>query len=60
MKHRMEKHDARKNDITIEEVKSLPTFADFSDEQALEVVRTIKIFVEIALDYYKKEQSNLD
>jgi len=50
----------RKHDITIEEVKSLPMFADFSEEQASEVIRVIKVFVEIVLDNYKKEHFDVD
>lgn len=48
----------RKHDITVEEVKSFPLFAHFSDEQADEVVRAIKKFVDIALYCYKKEKEN--
>lgn len=44
----------RSHDITIEEVKSFPMFAHFSDEQAAEVVRTVKRFAEIiCYDYLK-------
>jgi len=50
----------RKHDITIDEVKSLPMFVHLSDEDATEVIRTVKIFVEIVLDYYKKQESSLD
>lgn len=46
----------RNHDLTIDEVKSFPMFAHFTDEQAKEVIRMIKIFVEIALEYYKKEK----
>ncbi|GGC28300.1 hypothetical protein GCM10011386_20420 [Parapedobacter defluvii] len=48
----------RKHDLTIEEVKSLPMFSHFTDEQAEEAIRTIKTFVEIALEYHKKEKEN--
>lgn len=54
------KKNARKHDITVEEVKSLPMFAEFSDEQASEVIRVIKVFVEIVLDSYKKEYCDFD
>jgi len=60
MKCMIEKKNARKHDITVEEVKSLPMFANFSDEQAFEVIRVIKVFVEIVLDYYKKEHFDVD
>ena len=35
-------------------------FANVTDEQAQEIIRTIRIFVEIALDYYKKQKQNQD
>lgn len=50
---------ARKHDLTVEEVKSFPMFAHFTDEQAAEVVAAIKNFVEIALKCYKKEKESL-
>lgn len=51
----------RLHDITINEVKSFPIFAHFSDEQASEVIETIKKLTEIVLcDYYKKEQKSND
>ena len=46
----------RKHDLTVEEVKSFPLFANVTNEQAQEVIHTIRIFVEIVLDYYKKQQ----
>ena len=33
-------------------------FSHFTDEQAAEVATTIKKFVEIVLEYYKKERAN--
>lgn len=50
----------RKHDLSVEELKSLPMFAHFSDEQAEEAIGTIKTFVNIAFDYYKKDKKNQD
>lgn len=50
-------HPNRLHDITINEVKSFPIFVHFSDEQASEVIETIKKLTEIVLCVYcKKEQ----
>lgn len=38
----------RKDDITVEEVKSLGTFKDWDDKKAAELIRIIKTFTEIA------------
>ncbi|WP_028297925.1 hypothetical protein [Olivibacter sitiensis] len=46
----------RKHDLTVEELKSLPMFAHFTDDEAKEAISTIKTFVDIALDYYKKDK----
>ncbi|VTP91283.1 hypothetical protein [Sphingobacterium daejeonense] len=46
----------RKHDLTAEELKSLPMFAHFTDEQAEEAIDTIKTFVDIAFNYYKKDK----
>lgn len=56
MKHINKENITRKHDLTVEEIKSYPMFARFTDEQAAEVIATIKKFVEIVLEYYKKEQ----
>lgn len=48
----------RNHDLTIEEIKACPTFAHFTDEQAQEVVETIKLFAKIAYDFYKKDAQN--
>lgn len=56
MKYINKEDITRKHDLTIAEVKSFPMFADFTDEQAAEVVVTIKKFVEIVLECYRKEQ----
>jgi hypothetical protein len=48
----------RSNDITIDEVKSFPMFAHFSDEEAAEVVRTIKRFTEIICHDYLRNNND--
>lgn len=48
----------RSRDITVEEVKSFQMFAHFSDEQAAEVVRTIKRFAEIVCHDYLKNNND--
>lgn len=60
MKYINKEDIARKHDLTVEEVKSFPMFANVTDEQAQEIIRTIRIFVEIALDYYEKQKQNQD
>jgi len=46
---------SRCHDLTIEEVKACPTFAHFTDEQAMELIETLKLFTKIAFDSYKKD-----
>ncbi|TCD16980.1 hypothetical protein EZ456_23825 [Pedobacter psychrodurus] len=47
----------RLHDLTTDEVKSYPIFAHFSDNQASEVIQTIKKLTEIVLyDHFKKEK----
>lgn len=58
MKYVKKEDITRKHDVTVEEVKAIPMFAQFTDEQAREVIDTVKIFVEIALDCYRKQQEN--
>ncbi|OYD43650.1 hypothetical protein [Sphingobacterium cellulitidis] len=58
MKYVKKEDITRRHDVTVEEVKSIPMFAHFTDEQAKEVIDTVKIFVEIALDCYRKQQEN--
>lgn len=48
-------HIGRIHDLTIEEVKACGTFSNFTDEQALEVVETLKLFCKISFDFYEKE-----
>jgi hypothetical protein len=50
----------RTHDLTIEEVRSCPLFKDFTDEQAMEVIRTFKELTRIAFSLYLvKKQENL-
>ena len=49
---------ARKHDITIEEVKACAMFAHFTDEEASEVIRTLKQFTEITYNFYQKKKKN--
>jgi len=44
----------RQHDITIKEVKACPMFAHFTDEQAMEVINTLKQFTLIVYDAYSK------
>lgn len=46
----------REHDLTLEEVKSMPMFAHFSDDQAQEVIFTIKRFSEIIFKYHQKNE----
>lgn len=48
----------RQHDLTTEEIRACPSFAHFTDEQASEVVETLKLFAKIAYDFYKKDVEN--
>lgn len=48
----------RQHDITIEEVKACAVFEDLTDEQAKEVIATLKIFTKIVYDYFKKDNKS--
>ncbi|RZJ92820.1 MAG: hypothetical protein EOO20_00460 [Chryseobacterium sp.] len=48
----------REHDLTVEEVKSFPMFAPFSDEQAEEVILTIKRFAEIIYKVHQKDKES--
>jgi hypothetical protein len=48
----------REHDITIEEVKACPMFAHFTDEEAREVIRTLKQFTEITYNFYQKKKKS--
>ncbi len=43
----------RITDLTIEEVRACPTFARLNDNQANEVLETLKLFTKIAYDLSK-------
>lgn len=45
---------ARENDLTVKEVRDCPAFAHLTDEEAEEVIETLKLFTKIACDFYKK------
>jgi hypothetical protein len=57
MKNTIDIDPKRKYDVTIEEVRSCPWFTHFSDEQAVEVIRTIKELTKIAYYEYRKERT---
>jgi hypothetical protein len=46
----------RTNDLTIEEVKAIAAFQHVTDQEAEEVIETIKLFTKIVYDFYKKDQ----
>jgi hypothetical protein len=46
----------RRHDLTIEEVRACPWFANFTDEQAQEVIRTLKEFTLIMYRHYRKQK----
>jgi len=46
----------REDDITIEEVKGCPLFANFTDEEAYVVIDTIKRFSVIIFHCYQREK----
>lgn len=56
MKYVNKEDITRKHDLTVEELKSFPMFAHFTNEQAEEAIGTIKTFVNIAFNYYKKDK----
>lgn len=45
----------RMHDLTAEEVRLCPLFAHFTDEQAKEVIDTIKQFTLIVCDSYRRK-----
>jgi len=46
----------RVHDITVDEVKACPLFAHLKDEDAHEVITTIKRLALIIFDYYQQEK----
>lgn len=56
MKTQINTNHNRKHDLTIEEVRSCPWFANFTDEQIVEVIRTFKELTKIAYYAYLKEK----
>lgn len=45
-------------DLTLDEAKQLECCKDLSDEQIIELLRTIKIFCEITFSIYSKEKES--
>ena len=45
----------RKEDITIEEVRTLETFREWSDEQIMELIRTLKVLSQIIYNNWSKQ-----
>ncbi|QEM12980.1 hypothetical protein [Mucilaginibacter rubeus] len=58
MKKRLHIDYLRQHDLTIEEVKACAVFEHLTDEQAKEVIATLKTFTKIVYDYFKKEYKN--
>lgn len=48
-----ENNYSRKQDLTLKELKSCPVFARFSDDQALEIIATIKQFTVIVYNFWQ-------
>lgn len=46
----------RIHNVTIEEVRACPLFEDCTDEEALEVIDTLKKLATIAYNYYQKQR----
>jgi len=44
---------SRTSDLTIEEIKACSLFSHLTDQEAEEVIRTLKIFTKIVYDFYK-------
>ena len=43
-------------DVTLDEIRACPMFKNFTDEQAMEVILTIKEFTLIVYEYYQKNR----
>jgi Uri superfamily endonuclease len=48
----------RQHDLTVEEVKACAVFEHLTEEQAKEVIATLKTFTKIMYDYFKKENKS--
>ena len=48
----------RKHDITLDEVREVPMFAHFTDEQAQEVIDSFKQLSNIIFNFYQKDKGN--
>lgn len=51
---------ARITDLTVQEVRCCALFAHLTDEEADEVIETLKIFTKIAYDLYTNERKNFE
>jgi hypothetical protein len=51
-KRKKTRNYSRENELTIEELRVYPLFARFGDEQALEVIDTIRRFMEITFEFF--------
>lgn len=49
--------NVRTHDITIEEVKALDSFKDYSEEQIQQLIHTIKVFTQIGYTIFLKQQA---
>jgi hypothetical protein len=43
----------RNHDLTVEEVKACPLFSHLTDQEAEQVIETLKLFTKIVYDFYK-------
>ncbi|WP_259071901.1 hypothetical protein HDF24_11490 [Mucilaginibacter sp. X4EP1] len=50
---------SRNHNLTIEEVKTCPLFSHLTDQEAEEVIETLKLFTKITYDYYQKSRKIL-
>jgi len=50
----------RAHDLTIEEIRTCPQFAHCTDEQAKEIIETLKTFTKIVFDYYQKSRKKIE
>jgi len=48
--------EVRNTEITLEELKELDSFKDYTEEQAAALIRTMKIFARIIYNIWTKEE----
>ena len=56
-KNHQQKFEDRTGEITIDELKELGSFTNYSDEQAKQLLDTMKSFVRIVYNIMEKEES---